>query len=292
MPTDVLSSIVLSSIRQPILIASHPRSGTHLTIDFLRKQFSACASWKYPGEPLDYLYLALEGFTPKNSQGFEKKARTILKRCAAAGSTSTLRPLFKTHAYPQLHYLAKQHPDLHDQVIQNATQIYVVRDGRSVLCSFHLFMQSFAPATRCPISEFLRQQVNGRSRVKAWADHVEAWMAQPNVHLLKFEDLIHNPQNTLESLGTLLDLTPRYVEPLLPRSPKNIWQGRWARLTQWQPESTAIIGYYQGQKTQKWKEAFTESDRAFFHQEAGDLLIKLGYVDSDAWVSHLSSSKS
>ena len=115
-------------------------------------------------------------------------------------------------------------------------------------------------------------------------------MAQPNIHLLKFEDLIRNPQHTLDHLSKLLNLTPRYLEPLLPRSPKNIWQGRWARLTQWRPESTAIISYCGGQKTQKWKEAFIESDRAFFHKEAGDLLLKLGYIESGAWVNHTASS--
>lgn len=284
-------SDIVGLAKSPILVASHPRSGTHLTIDFLRKHFPACSSWKYPGETLDYLYLALEGLTATGNQGFAKKSGKILKRFSELKSAETSRPLLKTHGSPQLQHLKENYVDLHRWIQHNATQIYVVRDGRSVLCSFHLFMQSFAPETRCPISEFLRQQVNGRSRVKAWADHVEAWMAQPDVHLLKFEDLIHSPQSTLEHLGKWLDLTPRYVEPLLPQSPKNIWQGRWARLTQWRPESTAIIGYYNGQKTQKWKDAFTESDRAFFHQEAGDLLIKLGYVDSDAWVSHPHRSK-
>ena len=145
-------------------------------------------------------------------------------------------------------------------------------------------MQSFAPETRCSLSHFLRQQVNGQSRVKSWAEHVRAWMQQPGVHVLGFEELIRTPQDTIACLGAVLDMSPSYAQPLLPRSPKNIWQGRWTRLTRWKPESSAIIGYYGGQKTKKWKQSFSESDRAFFHQEAGDLLMELGYVESDAWV--------
>src|SRR4051794_27731921 len=43
--------------RRPVVVASHPRSGTHLLIDLLRRQFPACASWKYPLERMDRLYL-------------------------------------------------------------------------------------------------------------------------------------------------------------------------------------------------------------------------------------------
>ena len=35
----MISKLVLETIKSPILVASHPRSGTHLTMDLLRKQF-------------------------------------------------------------------------------------------------------------------------------------------------------------------------------------------------------------------------------------------------------------
>ncbi len=47
---------MFKDIGKPILIASHPRSGTHLTIDLLRKQFLECQSSKRLGEPLDKIY--------------------------------------------------------------------------------------------------------------------------------------------------------------------------------------------------------------------------------------------
>jgi len=50
----------------PILVISHPRSGTHLTIDFLRRQFEECQSYKYPFESQSHLYLPIEGFLEKN----------------------------------------------------------------------------------------------------------------------------------------------------------------------------------------------------------------------------------
>ncbi|MBE9100634.1 sulfotransferase domain-containing protein [Vacuolonema iberomarrocanum] len=270
-------SFKLEDLGQPILVASHPRSGTHLTMDTLRRQFTACAAWKWPGERLDRLYLPLEGLTVSEKEMSWCIAQRILGRSP--------RPLLKTHAYPALAHLKADFPKLHQWIQDTAQTIYVVRDGRSVLCSRHLFMQSYNPETRCSISEFLRQEVNGKSRVRAWATHVQTWMAQPDVTVLQFEQVIQQPRQTLADLGEKLSLSPRFVEPLLPRSPHNIWQGRWARLTQWHPESTAIIGYYGGQKTRKWRDILSEGDRYFFHQEAGELLLKLGYISSDAWVT-------
>ena len=51
------------SVGKPVVVASHPRSGTHLTLDLLRKQFPACASYKLPAQPLDRLYFALEALS-------------------------------------------------------------------------------------------------------------------------------------------------------------------------------------------------------------------------------------
>ncbi len=60
MNRNKLSSADLEEKSRPIIIATHKRSGTHLTIDTFRRQFLECNSWKYPGEPLDRLYLSLE----------------------------------------------------------------------------------------------------------------------------------------------------------------------------------------------------------------------------------------
>lgn len=263
----------LQSFGKPILVASHPRSGTHLTLDTLRRQFLECSTWKYPGEPLDRLYLPIEGLTTHHQKLSLQTALKTLGRF----SHKEAHPLIKTHAYPALSHLASGHGELHHWIQQNAHKLYVVRDGRAVLCSLHLFMQSFDPQVRCSFSDFLRQEVNGVSRVKAWTNHVQTWISQPNVHVLKFEQLIQKPRQTLLDLGQQFNLTLREIEPLLPRSPHTIWQGRWARLTQWQPESSAIIGYYRGQQTSKWQTIFTPSDHTFFQQEAGGLLTHLGY---------------
>lgn len=268
---------LFANLGRPILIASHPRSGTHLTIDLLRKQFHECATWKHLGESLGHLYIPLEGLTESQNSMDKSTALKILQR--------SQNPILKTHDYPTLKALSRQYPDWFEWIKNKATRLYIVRDGRDVMCSFHLFMQSFHPPSRCSLSEFLRQPDSERTWVRRWVDHVEHWLDEPDVIHLKFETIVRQPVNTLMQLSHALDLNPRFQEPLLPRPLQNIWESRWHRLVSHQPESTAILGYYKGQKKQRWQSQFTQADREFFHQEAGSLLIRLGYETSENWIT-------
>lgn len=263
-------------IGKPIVIASHPRSGTHLTIDLLRKQFAECKSWKKRGEPLDRLYFALESFAPVNKPLSENIALDILSR--------PKRPIIKTHCDPQFCYLLQQKKSWVDWLQQEADLYYIFRDGRSVLCSFHLFMQGYEPKARCSFSEFIRQEKNGLSYAKRWANHVRAWLNIPKATALRFEDMVKNPHSTLNKIGQNSNLSPLYQEPLLPEQLKSIWHSRWMRIAKQNSESTAILGCYKNQKVQKWHQAFSKEDRRFFQQETDNLLIELGYESSNDWI--------
>lgn len=260
-----------SGIGKPIVVASHPRSGTHLTIDLLRRQFSECETYKLPTQPLDRLYLALEALSaPLQKSISEAKAIDILRK--------TERPIIKTHLDPSLTHLDNRFSDWQRWISKEATILYIIRDGRATLSSYHLFMQSFDPSTRCSLSEFLRQTTGGKSRVRQWADHVEEWLSYPGAQPIQFEDIVQHTSSALDQLSLILNLEAKCCKPLLPKSIHSLWHGRWIRLTQVKPESTAIIGYYKGQHSVAWKTAFSEQDHAFFELEAGDLLKRLGYT--------------
>jgi len=52
------------------------------------------------------------------------------------------------------------------------------------------------------------------------------------------------------------------------------------------PQGTAIIpGLFRRAKSPKWQDVFTPDDRSFFHAEAGDVLVKLGYAKSEKWIN-------
>ncbi len=262
---------MLESIGKPIIIATYPRSGTHLTIDLLRKQFQECKSWKFLGETKNNLYLDIDPIlmSPPLSERDRKLALHCLSR--------SQRPLVKTHgSIPWL----QSYNGWVEELVNGSDIFYVFRDGRKSLCSLHVFMKNYDPAARCSISEFVRQEVNGVSRPRIWANHVLNWIDRPNVRALKFEDIIKNPRQAITDIGQILGLTPLYVEPILPTSVKSRWQGLLATFTQTQPEST---NHTPEEKPAKWTEEWTYEDRKFFHEQAGDLLIRLGYESSDRW---------
>jgi hypothetical protein len=175
-----------------IVVASHRRSGTHLTIDLLRRQLLACQSWKWPGERLNRLYLNLETLT-NGGHGREittSVADRILTRAAC--------PVIKTHQLPPLLSQNIRRTPRIEQVIANSSTVYLIRDGRAALCSLHLYMSRFDPKAREPLASFIRQEDEyGRSRVRQWRDHVEQWLNQPQILTVFFESLLERPEYEL-----------------------------------------------------------------------------------------------
>jgi len=269
--------------KRPIIVASHPRSGTHLTIDLLRRHFPACDAWKLPGERLDRLYVNLD--VVLSGELHERFAATTLFRAA--------RPIFKSHAYPGFlrsvdqRLLDCSNPWWPTLARSRGDFVYAVRDGRAVMCSYHLFMKGEPSASDCSLSAFLRQRVDGKTRVAIWAEHVRAWLDAPNVVAVRFEDLTRDSEATIVSLGRSLGLEPRLVSPLLPELRPNTLRYRIERRLRIRPASTAVHGRSVGHTLEKWWDAFTEADREHFHREAGDVLTRLGYEQSDQWVTRV-----
>jgi hypothetical protein len=99
------------------------------------------------------------------------------------------------------------------------------------------------------------------------------WLEQPEVLCLRFEDLILDRQ---AALGKLLDyLVQRGFTPTLPR-----------------PQELAILqqaiapqksGTFRKGQPGNWREHFSQANKAFFKENAGDLLVRLGYEQSNDW---------
>lgn len=264
-------------IGHPIIIASHRRSGTHLLMDLLRKQFPACRVRLRPGETLHHTYFNLDRLAPgHNAPASPDDALRALGRAQ--------RTLIKTHGPPTLDHATEGNAELVARIVQRSTILYTIRDVRAVLCSLHVYMQYFDERSRCSLSRFIRQQDDqGRCRPAAWAAHVGAWMDRDAVTPVKFERVLRETRRVLDELGGVLSMDPLYTEPLLPRPTRSRLHGWVARLLG-RTESTNIVGRHRGLAPPKWPEAFDTDDRAFIHEHAGEMLIRLGYEDSDAWV--------
>jgi hypothetical protein len=266
----------------PVVVASHPRSGTHLFIDLLRRHLPCCDAWKWPGERLDRLYLSIDELGARRNRLDEATARRIVRRCE--------RPLVKTHAWPGYTetFLEPHHdglPECWQQWLsQEATVLYVYRDGRDVLASYQLMRARMdAEAETIDLGDFIRQSdpKAPRNRVARWARHVREWRSHPDVMTVSFEQIFSDPKQIIQKVADKMEVEPLFNRPLLPERFSSIWESRWARLFRVRPESTAVLGT----GSQEWRQALSQNDRSFFHKEAGDLLLDLGYVSSEAWIS-------
>ncbi len=274
--------------RRPIVIASHPRSGTHLTIDLFRNQFRECRSWKMLGEGLSRLYLSLESLyeTTNGCPTSEEKALRLLRRAR--------RPLIKTHQLlgdmdgASLTGNGRLGKHWIEWLRASADFCYVHRDVRDVMCSYHLFLKGTERRAHCSLGEFLRQKDDkGMTRVGFWTDHVRRWLNEPGVHAVRFTDIVTDPMSVLDRMASEIDLSPLARYPLVPRKMTSVWQGRLNRLISVRPESTAILGRPRGFSLDKWREVLTRADGQLIQREAGDLLIELGYETSADWISDL-----
>lgn len=268
----------MRDIGRPIVVATHPRSGTHLTIDLLRRQFAECKGWLWFGETLHHLYLNVDRLIPGHSPSLSvEKAADLLRRAP--------RPTVKTHSMPDLRNHEGKGRQLAERLLEQGNILYVVRDGRDVLCSAYLWRKE--ADLDCGLQEFLRQEVNGVSRVRWWAEHVTGWAQHDEPNVVRFENIIEKPRQIIGRLERILGLSARFVEPYLPEKIENggRWADYWRRLTR-NFESTAITGRPNGKSPPEWRSAFTQEDRRFFWKEAGHVLKKFGYETDDSWIQN------
>lgn len=275
-----------ATVGRRLILATHRRSGTHLTIDLLRKQFAEFQSRKRLGEPLHRLYFTLELLNSRGLTGRRLRTGALSEQQALAIMRRPARPIVKTHALPGFDAWRPQFAAFVDEMLREADIYYIHRDGRDVLASLHTYMQFFHPEARCPLGQFIRQEIDGVNHVQAWADHVRAWIDQPAVRVLRFEDIVQDTAAVLKRIGSELGLKPRMVEPLLPRRLRNIWESRLLRFVSTCPEPSTILsdGYNRRTKVD-WRTALSRDDRAFVHEQAGDVLVRLGYESSDGWIT-------
>ena len=200
----------------------------------------------------------------------EKKAQQRL-------SESTI-PLIKMHGF-DLSRLQEACPDFLEELLSNSHIFYVVRDVRSMLCSYHEYAKLFWEPARVPISEFIRQEEPEAdepqiSRVKYWAQEVLFWGRLPGVTLLHFEQFFEDPIRQIETVAQVLKQPAKIKHPLIPPKTQNRWQGYVNRYLTILPSSTSAP---MKKPTPNWFEAFDESDLQFIREEGGEALNFLGY---------------
>jgi len=186
-------------------------------------------------------------------------------------------------------YIHAVTPYLSELTTPDRATIFLYRDPRDMLVS-HVFyavdmheghgMHRYYTQNLTTMEERLNAAIQGVSEpgyelasVKQRYDSYSGWLDQPDVLLLKFEDLILTRETTLDRLLDYLE--ERGVEFSCTRS----------AALEYLKKSIAPrkSGTFRKGQPGNWSEHFTEANKAAFNQVAGDLLIHLGYEQGPDW---------
>jgi hypothetical protein len=214
----------------PIVVATHMRSGTHLTIDLLRRQFPDVGGLKWPGEANDSVYLALDVLSGLQADWGESRGFRILRR--------SRHPICKVHwTEPDLSDLAKLNPELASWINGKGRFIYVIRNPKKVMASMLAWEMSVEGGDS--LAGDLESWIVPKLRY--WSAHVIRWIERPGIMVLRFEDIVKTPEAVIGDVARHLDLEPLLRKPLLPPKLRGRWHSRLNRLFAVRPASTEIL---------------------------------------------------
>ena len=181
-----------------LIIISHRRSGTHLTIDTIINNFPIFNS----------NFLTLEHIKIKNKDEEINKIKNQIK---------TSPNIIKTHMisdYKNYFNNDKQSIDFVEDLISKSKIIYVYRDGKEVLISLYRYMKSYnKDIQKMSFSDFIRMDndfdnLNTMNRVEYWKNHVQEWINTKDILCIDFREFTNNKKEVVKKISNYLNMEP------------------------------------------------------------------------------------
>ena len=248
---------------QNLLIATHRRSGTHLTIDAIRNNFR---SWRKE----DYLVLETIQKTHPQHISFEEFSRKTV-----AGN----RVIKLHYRFDDVDFFPAQEQELFHSLLQTSHLIYVVRNGLDVMASLYEFRKGHDPNLKnTSFSEFIREPTFDKNypqlnKVEYWREHVLGWLDSPirdRLKIVQYEQWIEQYKSTVKSIskhiGQASDWWSKDVRISEQSHQKKI-ERTWV-----EPRKGAIGDYLN---------YFSKNDLDFFWSRCEDVMSQMGYLRTD-----------
>lgn len=301
---------------RPIVVLSHPRSGTHLMIDGLRHFFRETYLKQRFNQPVHDLYMNLDRLD--DAHPYAVRPEAIRRRFEHA----TQRVIVKTHCAVEVDQVGAPYRGLAQAVFDAADMICVVRDVRPVLASYMALRPLKFPDSPTEMGAFLRARLDaGLPPAAGWAHHIRGWLehdprpkflltlsegAAPQVSLrpignasgtgsaepasaagqqqppprmvvVRFEDMMKAYSPMIEAAGRAVGLTPNGRPIRIFDKPKSIRQNKFRRLLGRQ-HSSSIDNLRMRLTTPNWRDVMTADDLGLIREQAGDVMARLGYA--------------
>lgn len=188
-----------------IIVISHRRSGTHLTIDSIRNNFKD--------------YKKHDFFTLNE----DLKNDNYYKKFVKLSNTNSI--VIKTHFLPDFNiYNLEEHKiEKLKEIFNNSHLIYVCRNGLDVMVSLYEYMKKFDKnVAESDFNDFLFTNNNFDNttekfnRFEFWKYHITNWRNSnyKNVYWIKYEDFIKNYDKSIYRLANNLGVkkNPKIVD--------------------------------------------------------------------------------
>jgi len=254
--------------KNPIVLGNAmPKSGSHLIIQVLQG-LTKLGPFVNPG------------FPPVNRSEDNSK----LPESDVLANLQRLRP--GDIAYGYVH---AREPYISELTQHGRATVFVYRDPRDVIVS-HVFyatdmhkghgMHSYYTEQLQTMEERINAAIRGveepgskLTSIQAKYENYLGWLEEPNVLSMRFEDLILNRETALDQILDYLE-TRGYSPIVDRRQAVNILEEAIA------PRRS---GTFRKGQPGNWQEHFTEANKSIFKEQAGDLLVTLGYEKSANW---------
>jgi hypothetical protein len=175
---------------------------------------------------------------------------------------------------------------LHLEGQQDGPVVYLARDGRDVMVSYYFYKHDFGrqAASGGPLQRILQAVGIRRLRTSSfssfvrkyapdWANHARTWLDRGPAAIVRYEDLHADAQQALADLCAKLDVQ---VAPQILGQAVELFS--FSRLSGRQPGQENADAFFRKGIVGDWQSHFSEADRAYFDQVAGEVLERLGYA--------------
>lgn len=246
-----------------VLVISHRRSGTHLTIDSIRNNFKSLR---------ESPFVTLETI----DRGHPEHLPVSEFRQAISDHPRVI----KVHYLPNVsECLQPEEATFVDDVFSQSKQIYVVRNGLDVLASLYEFRRGHDPKVReMSFSQFIREptfdrQAGSCDKVTYWAHHVESWLNKPQTGqllVLHFEQWINDYRATIKKVAQFTGLSKDWFRKDVRIGSESRKKSKQIQRTWVEPRKGQIGDYVN---------YFTADDLEYFNSHCASLMTELGYQD-------------
>ncbi len=280
-----------------VLVASHPRSGTHFLIDSILQNFNGAEL-----RPIRPGFSSLENLLLIHDKGctdefydfvFGKGQENELRICKTHVLASELKDSLEKKGF-----LTEKDREIVSYLFFKAPKVYIKRDVRDTLVSLYhferngggLFGNLKKRLAQASISEFLRMpnhlifpcrefQEFDRNVVTYWAEHMRQWDEQETVEI-QYEDLKENFEKSIRQLAQELKvghlLKEEIRQPQISKLPSNIFSRLPRRIQNRFVNKTLTAVFPRKGIVGDHKTHFTQEDYLFINKQAMEIQDVLG----------------